>query len=86
MKEKLTIRVDRELALRAERHAQARGVSVSSLMESALREVVEESRPSFASRWRGKFKEARREDVRHKALARKYLDGGQRERSTKTTV
>ena len=75
MKRKLTIRVDGELIRRARHCAQARGVSLSSLVETSLREMVRESDPSFASRWRAKFKEARRDDVRYKALARKYLDG-----------
>jgi len=45
---------------------------------TSLREEMEESAPSFASRWRGKFRESRRDDARYKALARKYVDGGER--------
>ncbi len=44
-------------------------------------EVREESEPSFASRWRGKFRESRRDDVRYKVLAGKYLAGATRGRS-----
>ena len=73
MKRKLTISVDAELIRRAKHHAAARGVSLSSLVETSLRELVREGDPSFASRWRGKFKEARRDDLRYKALARKLL-------------
>ena len=50
--------------------------------ETSLGEVPEDSGPSFASRWRGGFKEARRDDLRYRALARKYLDGGENRPST----
>ena len=73
MKSKLTITVDSELVPRAKRYAQARGVSLSSLIEVSLREMAGENTPSFASRWRGRFKPARRGDGRYAALARKYL-------------
>lgn len=42
---------------------------------TSLRGVPEGGDLAFASRWRGKLREARRDDVRYKALARKYLDG-----------
>ncbi len=73
MKSKLTITVDSELVPRAKQYAQARGVSLSSLIEASLREMAGENTPSFASRWRGRFKPARRADGRYAALARKYL-------------
>lgn len=86
MKRKLAIRVDGELIRRARHYAQAREVSLSSLVETSLREMARGSDPSFASRWRGKFKAARREDVRYKALAQKYLDGAGQGRSTEAGV
>lgn len=73
MKSKLTITVDSELVPRAKQYAQARGVSLSSLIEASLREMAGDNVPSFASRWRGRFKPARRADGRYKVLARKYL-------------
>ena len=73
MKRKLTITVDAELIPIAKRHARSRGVSLSSLIEQSLQEAVSSHNPSFASRWRGKFKAARRGDPRYEALARKYL-------------
>ena len=74
MKHKLTITVDAELLSVAKRHARSRGVSLSSLVEQSLRKMVEDDEPSFASRWRGKFRAAGREDEpRYDALARKYL-------------
>ncbi|HEY4658847.1 MAG TPA: DUF6364 family protein [Gemmatimonadaceae bacterium] len=72
MKTKLTITVDRDLLPRAKRAARARGVSLSHLVESALREVSEDGRPGFAARWRGTFQPARRSDERYRALARKH--------------
>ena len=73
MKQKLTITIDAELLPLAKRYAHARGVSLSSLIEQALREVTGESTPSFTSRWRGRFRPAERADPRYHALSEKYL-------------
>ena len=74
MKQKLTITVDAEVLPIAKRYARSRGVSLSSLVEQSLREMAREDAPSFASRWRGKFRAAGREDdPRYEALAKKYL-------------
>ena len=73
MKKKLTITVDAELLPRAKRYARSRGVSLSSLIEQSLRELTGEDEPSFASRWRGRFEAAGRDDPRYDALARKCL-------------
>lgn len=72
MKTKLTITVDRDLLPRAKRAARARGVSLSSLVESALRDASEAARPSFSTRWRGMFRPAARTGARYRALARKH--------------
>jgi len=73
MKQKLTITVDGELVPKAKRYARAQGVSLSSLIETELRDLVSGEAPSFVSRWRGKFEPAEREDSRYEALAKKYL-------------
>lgn len=73
MKRKLTITVDAELIPAAKRYARSRGVSLSSLVEQSLRDVTSNGSPSFASRWRGQFQPANRNDARYEALARKYL-------------
>lgn len=72
MKTKLTITVDRDVLPRAKRHARARGVSLSSLIEGALREMVEPVGPSFTEKWRGSLQLAKRDDDRFKALEEKY--------------
>lgn len=72
MKKKLTITVDGELLPRAKQYARSRGVSLSSVIEASLRELAGENTPSFASRWRGQFEAAQRDDDRFRALARKY--------------
>ena len=75
MKQKLTITVDADLLPLAKRYARSRGVSLSSLIEQSLREIAGDYAPSLASRWRGKFQAADREDdPRYSALARKYLE------------
>ena len=73
MKQKLTITIDGELVPMAKRYARSRGVSLSSLIETELRELVSGEARSFASRWRGEFEPAEREDPRYEELARKYL-------------
>ena len=73
MKTKLTITVDADLIPRAKRWAQARGVSLSSVIEDALRELAAEESISFVERWRGAFEPASRDDDRFRALAEKYL-------------
>lgn len=73
MKQKLTITVDAELLPLAKRYARSRGVSLSALIEQSLREVAGADAPSFAARWRGKFRAAGHDDPRYAALARKYL-------------
>ncbi len=45
-----------------------------TIIEQSLRQVAGEHTPSFASRWRGKFRAAgRNDDPRYDALAKKYL-------------
>jgi post-segregation antitoxin (ccd killing protein) len=73
MKTKLTITIDAELIPKAKRYARARGVSLSSVIEDALRELAAGEEPSFADRWRGRFEPASRADERFRALAEKYL-------------
>ncbi|WP_420441451.1 DUF6364 family protein [Candidatus Palauibacter sp.] len=73
MKTKLTITVDSEVVPAAKRYARGRGVSLSSLIEGSLREMVKDEGPSFTERWKGQFRAADRDDPRYEALARKYL-------------
>jgi len=73
MKTKLTVTIDEDLLPKAKRTARARGVSLSRLIEGALRDLSEESRPSFAMRWRGAFRPAGRSEQRYELLAKKYL-------------
>ena len=73
MKQKLTLTVDPEVVVAAKRYARSRGVSLSALIERRLREEMVVGEPSFASRWRGRFRPADRNDPRYEALARKYL-------------
>ena len=73
MKQKLTITMDAKLVSLAKRHARSRGVSLSSLVEQALREIAGDHTPSFSGRWRGRFRPAERDDPCYDTLARKYL-------------
>ena len=73
MKTKLTITVDSAVVPLAKRYARGRGVSLSSLIEGSLKEMVQRAEPSFTEQWRGQFRAAGRDDPRYEALAGKYL-------------
>lgn len=64
--------MDRDLLPRAKRYARSRGVSLSSLIEDALRELAEAEGPSFVERWQGRFVPAEKDDARYRALMDKY--------------
>lgn len=73
MKTKLTVTIDEDLVPKAKAHASARGVSLSRMIEDALREATRENEQSFSDRWRGRFVPATDDDPRRRALAEKYL-------------
>jgi post-segregation antitoxin (ccd killing protein) len=73
VKTKLTLTIDAQLIPRAKRYARARGVSLSSVVEEALRSLASDESPSFVERWLGRFEAATKDDERFRALAEKYL-------------
>ena len=73
MKRKLTLTIDEQLLPVAKRYARSQGISLSMLVERQLSEVAGSGEPSFASRWRGNFRPAERDDGRYDHLAQKYL-------------
>ena len=77
MKSKLTITVDSELIPAAKRYARSKGVSLSAVVEQALREATAGTGAAFIDRWAGKFKldpeDYPKDDPRFEYLARKYL-------------
>jgi len=73
MKVKLTITVDERVVPEAKRYARRKGISLSGLIEQALRDASASDTPTFSTRWRGRFKPARRTDERYRLLAKKYL-------------
>ena len=48
MKTKLTVTIDAELVPRVKQYARMHGVSLSQLIETALRETCAEARPTFS--------------------------------------
>jgi hypothetical protein len=72
MKTKLTVTVDRDLIPVAKQMARERGVSLSSIIEGALRQMTEPLAPTFSQRWKGAFEWTDREDPRARALREKY--------------
>lgn len=73
MKTKLTITVDADILARAKWYALAHGVSLSSLIETSLKDLADGGAGPFAARWRGTFEPAERNDARYDALAARYL-------------
>jgi len=74
MKTKLTITIDEKLLPRAKAWARRRNVSLSEVIETALRDLSESAdATSFASRWRGRFRAAGKNEPRYEQLSRKYL-------------
>ncbi len=73
MKTKLTVTIDEELVPKAKQYARAQGVSLSQVIETALRGLSYPERPPFSARWRGQFQPAKKKDERYQHLAKKYL-------------
>jgi len=73
VKAKLTVTIDKQLVPTAKRYARSRGLSLSQLIENALREMGAGEAAGFSQRWRGKFRLAARHNARYRALAKKYL-------------
>jgi hypothetical protein len=75
MKTKLTLSVDEALVRETKRYASRKGLSLSQVVESALRDLAGSvvSAGSFAGRWRGRFAPARKDSARYRHLRRQYL-------------
>ena len=77
MKRRLTVTIDADVLAAAKEYARSRGVSLSSLVEQILSEAVREDEPSFAEKWRGRFKldpeDYPKDDPRFDYLVSKYL-------------
>ncbi|MFQ5789578.1 MAG: DUF6364 family protein [Acidobacteriota bacterium] len=73
MKTKLTVTIDEALLPKAKSYARSRGVSLSQLIEQALRAMSSAEQSCFSRRWRGKLRPANRRDERYRRLAEKYL-------------
>lgn len=72
MKTKLTVTIDQALIPRAKRYARQHGVSLSQLIETALKAIGAEDARPFSERWRGGFRPAGHRDARYRALANRY--------------
>ena len=73
MKTKLTVTIDEDLLPLAKGYAKSNGISLSQLIESALRLLTSEDKSSFSERWQGSFQVAEGMDERYEALKKKYL-------------
>ena len=73
MKAKLTVTIEEELIPRAKEIARLKGVSLSQLIENALRAIDQQKQSSFSHRWRGRFTASQHKDDRYRQLKEKYL-------------
>jgi len=73
MKAKVTLTLDEDLLPKAKRYARSQNMSLSELVENALRKAMTKDRRAFSIRWRGKFRPADRKDERYRQLSKKYL-------------
>ena len=72
----LTVTVDADVLPLAKRYAKSKGVSLSSLVEQALREMTNEQELTFVDKWRGRMKPMSDDEIdsaRYEYLSRKYL-------------
>jgi len=72
MKAKLTISIEKALALQACQVAESRGISLSAFIEEALFNICKSADP-FSAKWKGRVKLARRTGLRFQRLKKKYL-------------
>jgi hypothetical protein len=73
VKTKLTITIDEHLVPRTKRYARSRGLSLSQLIENALRDMGAGQTNTFSRRWRGTFRPAARDCGRYRARAEKHI-------------
>lgn len=73
MKTKLTVTIDEDVVPKAKEFARREGVSLSQLIEQALRQMSAGDGPSFSQQWRGRFRPAACDEERYRRLAKKYL-------------
>jgi hypothetical protein len=74
MKTKLTLTVEDELIPRAKRYASAKGISLSEMVETALRQMTASpGNVPFGVRWKGRLTEVGKNSTRYRTLARRYL-------------
>lgn len=73
MKTKLHLSIDETLVPLTKEYARSQGMSVSQLVEKMLREVTGNDEPTFSKKWRGRFKQAQKEDLRFKKLKARFL-------------
>ena len=73
MKTKLTVTIDRDLLPRAKRRAKREGVSLSRMIEDALRQASGSSE-DFVAKWRGRFRLTSKNEPRFRYLRAKYAN------------
>ena len=76
MKTKLTVTIDEKIVAKAKRYARRQGDSLSQVIEDQLTDLISKEKPTFSSKWRGKFVIREREgddDPRLNYLKKKYL-------------
>lgn len=74
MKQKINLTIDEELVVKTKQFVRNKGISVSRLVESLLKQTINENKISFSEKWQGKLKIANPIDSpRYKKLSKRYL-------------
>ncbi len=72
MKEKITLSIDKEIVPLVKQLARKLGQSVSELVESLLKEHIQQEEPSFSQKWLGKFTVEMKQEKRFEKLSKRY--------------
>lgn len=74
MKQKINLTLDEQLVIKTKKFVRNKGISVSNLVESLLKQAISENKTSFSQKWQGKLKSISPIDSpRYKKLSERYL-------------
>ena len=74
MKQKINLTLDEELVVKTKKFVRNKGISVSHLVESLLKQAIKENKTSFSKKWQGKLNITSQKDTpRYKKLSERYL-------------
>jgi antitoxin component of RelBE/YafQ-DinJ toxin-antitoxin module len=74
MKKKINLTLDEAVVIKTKKFVRSKGISVSHLVESLLKQAINESKISFSKKWQGQLKLANpQKSPRYKKLRERYF-------------